>query len=565
MLSKLCLGMLLASACVIGPVRCANAQDIADDASTNAPILEPGAGSDQNPAPAPAEESSGAWKQPQPVVQVGTDFVLKSNEEAEAVVIIGGSATIHGRVRQSVVVIGGNLNLDGSVDDAAVAVLGNISMEPGASVRHDAVAVMGELAMAPGSKIGHNAVSVGGRLAVAEGANIGGARVNPTGPFPGFHFDHLKHFLKYCVLEMRPLAFQVRWVWVVSGVFFLLYLLVAVVFPRPVQVCVEGLTRRPATTFLLGLLGTMLVPVVLLLLAVTGVGVLVIPFVIAAALFGVVVGKTALLEWMGIHLLRPFGVEPPKPLVAFLLGWVLITLLYVVPILGLLTFAITSVWSLGGALTGAFNSFRHELPPKTIPPSPPPVSGPPVGAAPPFAASFVSGSSTPPMAALAPGAEPASSELGAATSAAAPGNPLLPPPLSRPATPPVYPLALSLPKAGFWERMAAGFLDLVIIGVVCFFIHFPPLVALAYFVAMWMWKGTTVGGVVLKLQVVRTDGHKITFPVALVRALGAALSFVVLFLGFLWIAWDKEKEAWHDKIAGTAVVRVPQSIALICL
>ena len=112
--------------------------------------------------------------------------------------------------------------------------------------------------------------------------------------------------------------------------------------------------------------------------------------------------------------------------------------------------------------------------------------------------------------------------------------------------------------------MAAGFLDLIVVGLICIFIHFPPLVALAYFVSMWMWKGTTVGGVVLKLQVVRTDGNKITFPVAFVRSLGAALSVVVFFLGFLWIAWDREKEAWHDKMAGTAVVRLPQSIALIC-
>ena len=112
--------------------------------------------------------------------------------------------------------------------------------------------------------------------------------------------------------------------------------------------------------------------------------------------------------------------------------------------------------------------------------------------------------------------------------------------------------------------MAAGFLDLIVVGLICLFVHFPPLVALAYFVGMWMWKGTTVGGVILKLQVVRTDGSKITIPVALVRSLGAVLSAAALFLGFLWIAWDKDNEAWHDKLAGTAVVRGPQSIALIC-
>jgi hypothetical protein len=61
-------------------------------------------------------------------------------------------------------------------------------------------------------------------------------------------------------------------------------------------------------------------------------------------------------------------------------------------------------------------------------------------------------------------------------------------------------------------------------------------------------------GVVLKLKVVRLDGQPITFPVALVRGLAAAFSVVVMFLGFLWIAWDKEKQGWHDKLAGTVVI-----------
>ena len=91
------------------------------------------------------------------------------------------------------------------------------------------------------------------------------------------------------------------------------------------------------------------------------------------------------------------------------------------------------------------------------------------------------------------------------------------------------------------------------------------LVALAYFAGMWAWKSTTVGGIVLNLKVVRLDNQPVTFPVALVRGLAAAFSVVVLFLGFLWMAWDKEKQTWHDKIAGTVVVRLPRGMPLVCL
>jgi len=134
------------------------------------------------------------------------------------------------------------------------------------------------------------------------------------------------------------------------------------------------------------------------------------------------------------------------------------------------------------------------------------------------------------------------------------------------AVPPVTEL-VSHPRASFWERMGAGFLDTVLVSILSAVVGGPPLgflVALAYFAGMWAWKGTTIGGIVLGLKVVRLDGAAVTFPVALVRGLAAAFSVVVLFLGFLWIAWDKDKQGWHDKIAGTLVLKLPRGTPLVC-
>jgi uncharacterized RDD family membrane protein YckC len=125
----------------------------------------------------------------------------------------------------------------------------------------------------------------------------------------------------------------------------------------------------------------------------------------------------------------------------------------------------------------------------------------------------------------------------------------------------------SFPRASFWERLGAGFLDLVLVGIVSSFVGGMPwalIIALAYFSGMWAWKGTTVGGIVLGLKVVRLDGQSVTFPVALVRGLAAGFSIVVLFLGFIWIAWDREKQGWHDRIAGTVVLRLPRGTPLLC-
>jgi uncharacterized RDD family membrane protein YckC len=75
-----------------------------------------------------------------------------------------------------------------------------------------------------------------------------------------------------------------------------------------------------------------------------------------------------------------------------------------------------------------------------------------------------------------------------------------------------------------------------------------------YGALMWKFKGTTTGGMICGLRVVRLDGQPVEWETAIVRALACFLS-TLLWLGFIWIAFDAEKQAWHDKIAGTVVVR----------
>jgi uncharacterized RDD family membrane protein YckC len=73
-----------------------------------------------------------------------------------------------------------------------------------------------------------------------------------------------------------------------------------------------------------------------------------------------------------------------------------------------------------------------------------------------------------------------------------------------------------------------------------------------------------VGGIVLNLQVVRQDGQPVNFLTAIVRILAAVFSAFIFFLGFFWIGWDRDKQGWHDKIAGTVVVRLPRAVSLVC-
>jgi uncharacterized RDD family membrane protein YckC len=483
------------------------------------------------------------------VVSIGKDVELRAQDSSKDVVVIIGSAKIHGKAKGDVVAICGDVDVDGDVDG-------------------DVVAVLGSVRAASGGRIGGDAVAVGGSVDTAEGARLEKSPVQIYIAKPQW----IRQWFTHCALKLRPLAPEVGWVWIVAGVFFLMYLMVGAIFRRPVQACVDELTRRPATTFVFGLLTKLLVPVVTLILIATGIGLVVVPFIIATLFLGAIVGKVALMESLGLALGRQFGLGAlGKPLAAFVLGWIVITLFYIIPILGLMAFGLVGLWGLGGAAAAAFAALRRERPERSIPPPSLPT--------PPMAASGGAGESS------QPGVAPAAAPFAGAGQPEVPGlNPHLAqpatPPLSTPAPAPNVPEALAYPRAGFWERVGAAFLDVVLVSILVglvqgpllhFFVRhfggcsFGLIVALAYFSGMWAWKGTTIGGIVLNLKVVRLDNQPITFPIALVRALAAMFSVVVLFLGFLWIAWDRDRQGWHDRIAGTVVVRLPRGRPLVCL
>jgi len=431
-------------------------------------------------------------------VSIGKDVELAAEDSAQEIVVIGGSAKIHGTVHGQVVVIGGNVEIDGHVEDQVVAVMGDVQVGETGKLDEQLVCVGGETHVAKGGKV-HGPIQ-------EVGAGLG---------LPGFlRLTWLKDWFAQCVMKLRPLAPSVGWVWWIAGFFFIVYLLIAVLFPHPVQCCAAQISARPATTFAVGVLAKLAIPILCFLLPFTIVGIVLVPFLVVGAFLTVLVGKSAILEAIGSKISGGFGMSAgPRPLVAFLVGAVLLTVLYMVPVIGFLTFCMFSCWAMGAGVTAICVALRanRPAPPVAIPAPPPPE--PSVAAA-------------------------------------------------QQLTPPQ---ALAYPRAGFWERMAAGFLDVVIIMLTSAAVGpFCILVAFAYFSGMWAWKGTTVGGIVLNLQVVRQDGQPVNFLTAIVRSLAAVFSAFIFFLGFFWIGWDRDKQGWHDKIAGTVVVRLPRAVSLVC-
>jgi uncharacterized RDD family membrane protein YckC len=118
--------------------------------------------------------------------------------------------------------------------------------------------------------------------------------------------------------------------------------------------------------------------------------------------------------------------------------------------------------------------------------------------------------------------------------------------------------------AGYWRRAAADFLDGLILAIPVAMISLinetvGGLLGLAafalYHIGLKSDRGTTPGYKLVGIKLVSMDGAAVTLRQVAIRQISSLLSAFPFGLGFLWIAFDPNRQAWHDKIAGTYVVR----------
>jgi uncharacterized RDD family membrane protein YckC len=126
------------------------------------------------------------------------------------------------------------------------------------------------------------------------------------------------------------------------------------------------------------------------------------------------------------------------------------------------------------------------------------------------------------------------------------------------------------PRAGFWRRFAAVFIDGIILGIVNFilaaiFKNAPGVYYVLQTIIGWGYgtileggpRGQTVGKMALGIRVIDfNSGGSIGYGRALVRQIVKVISAIPIFLGYFWMLWDRENQCWHDKAANDVVVPV---------
>jgi uncharacterized RDD family membrane protein YckC len=479
------------------------------------------------------------------MVNIGHGSHLLSGQHADSVVSIFGSSTSEGEANDVVSVMG-NTRVTGPVSDSAVAVLGNAYVD--SKVDGDVVAVLGNVELGPNAEVGGDVVSVLGLVRRDPAAVVHGA-VNRVfsvdmGGFEGMNW--LEIWITKCFFYARPLALVsgLGWAWTIALLFLAFYAGLALLFRSGVDQCVHTLETQPGHTALAALLAMLLTPVLIVLLCITVIGIAAVPFVVIALFCASLFGKAVMLAWLGGRVTNRRPGPVGHPAVAVLIGGAIALVLYIVPVLGFLVYKLLGFFGFGAVVYTLILASRARRAANAAAPlyrAPPPNVAAMAGAA------AAAATAEPSPAYHQPDAPP----IGAAP----PPNPAAPPPVS-----PAMHYSASMPRAGFGVRMAALLLDVILVGVVMSLLHpfgeFHIVLLAIYGAVMWKLRGTTVGGIVFDLHVVRLDGRPIDWETAIVRALGCFLSLAVVGLGFIWIAFDEGSQAWHDKIAGTVVVRM---------
>ena len=264
------------------------------------------------------------WEKQQRLLKIVNDYELAADEVLTTLIMIAGDARLQGNVTRNVLVLGGDVEL------------------------------------IQGSRVNGTLQVIGGQV---SGSVTGVANLQVSNDW-----EMVPAAVK---LVMYPDIFwkitdekkNLRWYLIKSGIPLLMYLLVLAVLPKPINAISGLLARRPIGSTLFGILMLPVIPVILMLLTVSIVGVPFMLLILALLVPLAVCGKTAIFLTIGSTLfsgrLKPLGV---------IFGYILYFMATALPYIDWVTFLLVNAISIGLCLLGGMRMMLSGTPRKNISP-----------------------------------------------------------------------------------------------------------------------------------------------------------------------------------------------------
>ena len=258
------------------------------------------------------------------------DVTVPAGEQADAVLVAGGTATVAGHVK-TVVVFDGTAILQGATVESVFVTGGSLSIDATSTVTHDVRTLNTTTTVDP-------AATVGGSVSSLDSDLVAAAAI-------------LAPMVALFVLGLALVT-------LVAG------LALAALGARQVRAAEALITHQPGETILFGLVGLVAIPLVAILTMITVIGAplgLAVLFMVwpAAAFGGYLVAGIWIGEWL---LYRGAAARPKRPYLAAVLGLVILQVISFIPFVG----AIASLFGFGAVLLLAWRVFRQPSEPRPV-------------------------------------------------------------------------------------------------------------------------------------------------------------------------------------------------------
>ena len=251
----------------------------------------------------------------------------------------------HGSER---VVFGRALTIDADdTVDKAVAIGGSVTIA--GHVRRDAVAIGGSVTLLPGARVEGDAVAIGGTVSVPDGASLEGDNVSLGGPFP----TTVGSMTRWAVGGPHMFsAFRFGSRLVRAALLLAIAVLIAAAFPGALGRVQTYLVDRPGLSALGGVAVLVGFVPLCVLLAVSVVGLPLIPVVVMLLVALMLFGFSVSAAWLGQRI--PVGGEPKTPVRAAAWGGGILALVSLVPWIGTMALVLIAAVSAGATLLSRF-------------------------------------------------------------------------------------------------------------------------------------------------------------------------------------------------------------------
>jgi acetyltransferase-like isoleucine patch superfamily enzyme len=275
------------------------------------------------------EERKKAKRKGSQRIQLGNEVIIEQEEEVSKSVSIGNSVTIKG-----------------TVEDSAVSIGGDVFLESTAVVGGDAVSIGGKIIAQDGAIIQGDAVSIGKGLFIEEGATVEGDRVSFKLP--------LSSLSGVGSIFGMGIIFWIFAAIVRSLVLYILALLLVWGMPDRITKAKEYFDHKAGWSFGSGFLLMICFFPLILILALTIIGIPLIPIVALLLAGAIVFGYATVFTWLGSKV--PILKSKKSSTWALTIGFLAFTLINMIPILGGIFFAIMTLAAVGVSFLSRFGS-----------------------------------------------------------------------------------------------------------------------------------------------------------------------------------------------------------------